>query len=254
MQQYEKEMVLKDICARLPYNPYIFIEEDSIKTLLSSVEVDKYGITEIWYEGTPYSIEDVKPYLRPMSSMTEEELKEFYMIEGMDTKPIIWNKPQYDWHFTTNGIDYLLSHHFDFRGLIPMGLAIEAPDDMYKIDGKEIKKKTMITEDYVSFESAKLLKEKGFDEECQQYYGDYKYPCPTLQMAMKWLREEKKMGIEINTNFDLDDDSKWHYEYGFCIFQLSGSFEKCAECDYDGYKTYEEACEAAIQYCLKNLI
>jgi len=137
----------------------------------------------------------------------------------------------------------------------------------------------MITEDYVSFETAKLLKEKGFDESISMVYMSYghlrklnrydsirnsnynditknyfEYTAPTLQMAMKWLREEKKMGIEINTNFDLDDDSKWHYEYGFCIFQLSGSFEKCAECDYDGYKTYEEACEAAIQYCLKNLI
>ena len=138
----------------------------------------------------------------------------------------------------------------------------------------------IITEDYVSFEIAKLLKEKGFQAKCTACYrSDLNnafelisgrinycnprfskcksippYNAPTLQMAMKWLREEKKIGIEVNTNFDIDDGNKWYYEYGFCIFQLSGAFKKFAECDYDGYKTYEEACEAAIKYCLEILI
>jgi len=118
MTQEEKQLLLKDICARLPYG-----------VMVQSVGENKIlGLSDL-------SNPDLflpKPYLRPMSSMTEEELKEFYMIEGMDTKPIIWNKPQYDWHFTTNGIDYLLSHHFDYRGLIPMGLALEASENMYK--------------------------------------------------------------------------------------------------------------------------
>ena len=133
----------------------------------------------------------------------------------------------------------------------------------------------MTTEDYVSFEIAKLLKEKGFDDECTNAFydksgvlyfidllsdfsehpdNDTDIAASTLYVAMKWLREEKKIGIDINTNFDIDDDNKWYYEYGFCIFQLSGTFENLAECDYDGYKTYEEACEAAIKYCLENLI
>ena len=132
----------------------------------------------------------------------------------------------------------------------------------------------MISEDYVSFKTSKLLKEKGFEGNINAYYhiwdngnrvcsvqefshseAPHLYiPAPTLQMAMKWLREEKKIGIEVNINFNLDNGNKWHYEYGFCIFQLSGSFKKFAECDYDGYKTYEEACEAAIRYCLENLI
>ena len=136
----------------------------------------------------------------------------------------------------------------------------------------------MITEDYVSFETAKLLKEKGFDAECDYFYADgelvrarggacnwnygetlytdYKNECsaPTLQMTMKWLREEKKIGIDINTNFSLDGDNKWYYEYGFCIFQLFGTFKTFAQCDYNGYKTYEEACEAGIKYYLENLI
>ena len=134
-----------------------------------------------------------------------------------------------------------------------------------------------MNEDYVSFETAKLLKEKGFNGLCTAYYDCFttdNFHCgyeptdfnsidtkirkivaaPTLQMAMKWLREEKKIGIEVNTIFDLDDDNKWYYEYGFCILQLSGTYKKFAECDYDGYKTYEEACEEAIRYTLENLI
>ncbi len=134
----------------------------------------------------------------------------------------------------------------------------------------------MITEDYVSFETAKLLKKKGFYQDFLSeitpvwklngnrtelaFYGCDNYPCetdewysaPILQLAMKWLREEKKIGIEVNIIFDLDDDNKWYYEYGFCIIQLSGTYKKFA--DYDGYKNYEEACEAAIRYTLENLI
>ena len=127
----------------------------------------------------------------------------------------------------------------------------------------------MITEDYVSFKVAKLLKEKGFDENTLMVYsqnGNFMpdgaiedtyqvfYAAPTLQMTMKWLREEKKIGIDINTNFSLDGDNKWYYEYGFCIFQLFGTFKTFAQCDYNGYKTYEEACEAGSKYYLENLI
>ena len=76
----------------------------------------------------------------------------------------------------------------------------------------------MITETYISFEVAKLLKKKGFDEECYTFYeydsGDFyreeRNPCcnsysddytaPTLQMAMKWLREVHNVNIEIHYN------------------------------------------------------
>ena len=131
MTQEEKQLLLKDLCARLPYG-VVINKKVSHSHQIEELNDIGYGqrSDEVYING--YPLKNSKPYLRPMSSMTEEELKEFYMVEGMDTKPIIWNKPQYDWHFTTNGIDYLLSHHFDFRGLIPMGLAIESPDDMYK--------------------------------------------------------------------------------------------------------------------------
>ena len=127
----------------------------------------------------------------------------------------------------------------------------------------------MITEDYVSFETAKLLKEKGFDEECNMAYfngtpvdytmfgfclgGDLLY-CPTLQRAMKWLRLEHKLHIEpIPDCFDYkhgDIHDGWYCE----ITHLS---DMSYDADYDSHKkheTCEEACEDAIKYCLKNLI
>ena len=135
----------------------------------------------------------------------------------------------------------------------------------------------MITEDYVSFETAKLLREKGFKEPTLAYaYGqdmvayysqpkvtdDYnveagRYPLPTLQMAMKWLREDKKILISIFCHIGKG--------YWFCIqhfiespykFATSESIHRKEEIlgKIQYYDTYEGACEAAIKYCLENLI
>ncbi len=122
----------------------------------------------------------------------------------------------------------------------------------------------MITEDYVSFETAKLLKEKGFDEkgvkvwydESGEMYYDCReikyqikvenhekfFQCPTLQMAMKWLREVHK--LYMYTAFD-----------GMEEVWFSRIYDKDKHLkDLDDFNTYEEACEAAIKYCLENLI
>lgn len=119
----------------------------------------------------------------------------------------------------------------------------------------------MITEDYVSFETAKLLKEKGFDEYCYGYYytseymtlGDIKqrnlelyrdsYSAPTLQRTMKWLREVHNIAIE----------TEWeHLWYAYVKPMTSKpSEEDCYQCES---LKYEEACEVAIKYCLENLI
>ena len=77
---------------------------------------------------------DFKPYLRPMSSMTDEEKKEWH-----DTFDNVYDyvpeADDYDdnWHEEPGieSYDYLISHHFDYRGLIPKGLALEATEDMY---------------------------------------------------------------------------------------------------------------------------
>jgi len=127
----------------------------------------------------------------------------------------------------------------------------------------------MITEDYVSLETAKLLKEKGFNEECIGYYVDYEpndvkysfmgetnstweprcYSAPTLQMVMKWLREVHKLCISITpqvTDDDGDGGCLWQFAITSHLEPLSISLEL--------YEQYEEACEAAIKYCLENLI
>ena len=130
-----------------------------------------------------------------------------------------------------------------------------------------------ITEDYVSFEIAKLLKEKGFDEDCWCWYeedgylresnddfgvqsnswhvvDDDEFNCsaPTPQMAMKWLREVHKIFIEISVSIDLN--GKYHYRY----FILNKECKYVIDIEDQMFDTYEEACEAAIKYCLENLI
>ena len=125
----------------------------------------------------------------------------------------------------------------------------------------------MITEDYVSFEVAKLLKEKGFDAECdylyvdgelvraqgcacnwnegESLYTDYKNECsaPTLQMTMKWLREEKNIIVNIWYN-GVDWDTEYYNNEDEDFYLITDT-----SCN-----SYEEACEAGIKYCLENLI
>ena len=131
----------------------------------------------------------------------------------------------------------------------------------------------MITEDYVSFEIAKLLKEKGFDEPVlfavnkegfQQYptnlefeylhnseLSDDEYACPTLQMAMKWLREVHNIIPVILTG----GDTVTPFYYWFRIDKINdGKWEDSVYRNETECNTYEEACDAAIKYCLENLI
>ena len=119
----------------------------------------------------------------------------------------------------------------------------------------------MITEDYVSFETAKLLNEKGFDEPCIYVYlhdgsedtwdadkEDIACQKPTLQMAMKWLREMHNYNIEIDT---IGQKSRNTLTWRSVIYNLENGIEYYRE---ETFKSYEESCEAAIKYCLENLI
>jgi len=129
--------------------------------------------------------------------------------------------------------------------------------------------KTMnITEDYVSFEVAKLLKEKGFNEPIWTRYEDDnevifgdKYDwnnspmgqisAPTLQMAMKWLREKYNIYISIQPDFPSDKDYKMCWCWSASILH-----ENCITLkEYQCYiETYEDAVETALKYSLENLI
>lgn len=120
MTQEDKELLLKDLCARLPYRVVInCTEEDDERTNFNCFLVPDI-IRDIKSE-TAYWI--IKPYLRPMSSMTEEE-KETYQMFFNEDGLLNTSIDTY--------LDWLLEGNFDFRGLIPRGLALEAPEDMYK--------------------------------------------------------------------------------------------------------------------------
>ena len=128
----------------------------------------------------------------------------------------------------------------------------------------------MITEDYVSFETAKLLKKKGFDEPTLWFYvgdgtkytahkttGDDWWRRPTIQMTMKWLREVYGLVISIyNGNHKTDNrdtSTPDNVYYFFDITDARAVYDEEKQC-YKEFISYEEACEGAIQYCLQNLI
>ena len=125
MTQENKELLLQDLCSRLPYGVKCQFED--------TIEI----IKEIWFcedegwqvdgEKTSTCIHAVKPYLFPMSSMTEEEKKEYRKVCELDTE-ILENHPMDGSPFPAmyNSQDWLNKHHFDYRGLIPMGLANDA--------------------------------------------------------------------------------------------------------------------------------
>lgn len=106
---------------------------------------------------------------------------------------------------------------------------------------------TTITEDYVSFETAKLLKEKGFDEKVISFYPPGDIQRPTLQMAMKWLRERHDIAINIGWGEIFEDKFQW---WSIILNYKNGSILR----DSEYYATYEETVEASINYCLENLI
>ncbi len=126
----------------------------------------------------------------------------------------------------------------------------------------------MITEDYVSFETAKLLKDKGFDEPCLYYYfsdgriGKRKglkdrncssvntFSMPTLQMAMKWLRGVHNIVIVIEPH-KYDYINEKNSSYVASLWQGDNYYEYITSKDYP---TYEETADAALKYCLENLI
>lgn len=129
----EKELLLKDLCARLPYGIIIYrISDNSTHKFIHSdiaENIDQFS-NFLEYSG----IDDIKPYLRPMSSMTEEE-------RGVYNRFKYIKRHEWDGHSTyteyvevdeiSNYFDWLNEHHFDHHGLIERGLALEAPKGMY---------------------------------------------------------------------------------------------------------------------------
>ena len=111
-----------------------------------------------------------------------------------------------------------------------------------------------ISEDYVSFETAKLLKEKGFDKDwvdgsIEEYLnGTEGYSLPTLAATMKWLREVHNLYIEVSLSCDREDKNAKIFDAS--IFNVQNQRYK----KLSNIQGYEQAVEAAIKYCLENLI
>lgn len=143
MEKEDRELLLQDLCARLPYGvicegKYCDVEYD----IDGGIDMfDVHGVleaifmTETIINSYCCDIETVKPYLRPMSSMTGEEKKDFLHLinwDENDLTDIIKYPHMYEFTISIKAFNWLNKNHFDYRGLIPMGLAIEAPENMYK--------------------------------------------------------------------------------------------------------------------------
>ena len=124
MTKEEKQLLLIDLCARLPYG-VIVKENDGVN------ENDNKLLDIDMFDGCinyDYIIEDIKPYLRSMESMTDEEQRTLdSMCYGVEMVSRLSGLKMFNKAF-----DWLNENHFDYRGLIPIGLALEAPDGMYK--------------------------------------------------------------------------------------------------------------------------
>ena len=180
MKQEEKELLLKDLCARLPFHVKVTIDFEGYmevlpddeylqytyrKNLMFILDYENKTIEDISKEphilyaypcterfamlrGYTYEVdygvpvEFIKPYLRPMSSMTEEEREELsdYLCEqvmpnkiGITIPPNPTQGKGIPFIWMSDCMDWLNEHYFDYRGLIEKGLALEAPEGMYEI-------------------------------------------------------------------------------------------------------------------------
>ena len=141
MTQEEKELVQKDICGRLVYDIFVLVHDTfpnstvsyenvvlkitNVSDLIDNISLnERYDSKDLFNKIIKQHKEYLEfyPYLRPMSSMTEEESEEYKSI----TESFIGFNIGED-------TDWLNAHHFDYRGLIPKGLALEAPEGMYVI-------------------------------------------------------------------------------------------------------------------------
>ena len=132
MKQEHKKILLADLCARLPYD--VMVDYESNICILNEIDPACKDIDYITVRiqdverlrcAKSVMIESIKPFLRPMSSMTEEEYKEYSKLWDLQDK----FPTDADIRFKTDMFDWLNAHHFDYRGLIEKGLAIAVTED-----------------------------------------------------------------------------------------------------------------------------
>jgi hypothetical protein len=129
MTQKDKELLMKDLCARLPYGvKYMDLwNPDELPTTLCDINVDIELIMNT--DGFSLEIEKCKPYLLPLSSMTEEQKREYNYwkhevpVCRYEYGDVVEEIELYD---SPESFEYLMENHFDYRGLIEKGLALDA--------------------------------------------------------------------------------------------------------------------------------
>ena len=145
MTELEKRLLTIDLCTRVPYGVEC---ECTFKEKITDVDGTIGKLTPLTLDMFINGEIECKPYLRPMSSMTEEEMKEYNdTVWDLDKQDVIIKAKEYQenylgkypnsiyenpWIPWYHHIDWLNAHHFDYRGLISMGLALEAPEGMYE--------------------------------------------------------------------------------------------------------------------------
>ena len=124
MTEEERQLLFKDLCARLPYGVKVKNKIGQIQTL----SLGNADLARLFYEDSSIIIKNLSlPLLRPMSSMTEEEDEEYSKtLYVTDYGNFVTSEP------TIRTFDWLNAHHFDYRDLISKGLALEAPKDIYE--------------------------------------------------------------------------------------------------------------------------
>ena len=138
MTQEDKELLLKDLCGRLPYRVMIQHPDLFRPSILITEKLEEYYKGYFGSDGI--TVEFIKPYLRPISSITEEEYESVFW-EGCSHTYHYSSKSGFQFveikTFTLNILNWLNANHFDYRGLIEKGLALKASEDMYKIEDQE---------------------------------------------------------------------------------------------------------------------
>ena len=119
MTQKDRELLLRDLCARLPYGVIVLTPNGSGHVCEINFTIFGYelGVNINPIIRDTFSINDVKPYLFPLSSMTEEQEEEYNDLNSYELGCF---------PHTEEALDYLIKNHFDYRDLIPMGLAFDA--------------------------------------------------------------------------------------------------------------------------------
>ena len=117
MTREEKDLLFQDLCVRLPYGVMVNVKGfdfDFNSKLVQIYKGSRMGCSFEVTNGMPYDIDEIKPYLYPLSSMNEEQKKEWlYTLSS-------------DYNITYDTIDWLNKNHFDYRGLIEKSLALDA--------------------------------------------------------------------------------------------------------------------------------